>query len=179
MVLHYRLCLLVWCITIARMFVFCHSIDHACSCGTSLSAMHSGVVPHYIGRVGSGGTSLSAMPAGVVPYYKPCLLVLGYCSLHLILVKCKWKKNGYKSGPTLTGVPLHQTSADPVSLSDMPACTVKLCQTCMLGSFLQLHMFVKCCSIWQGIWSVTVPSDMHTGRVPLPHVCKMCRLLFL
>ena len=50
----------------------------------------------------------------------------------------------HKSGAILRGVPLHQTSADPVSLSNMHACTVQLYQTCMLGSFIQLHIFVKC-----------------------------------
>ena len=96
-----------------------------------------------------------------------------------ILVECRWKKDGYKSGATLIWVPLHQTSADPVSLSDMPACTVQLYQICMLGSFIQLHMLVKCCFIRLGIWSVTNPSDMLTGRVPLPRVCKIFRLLYL
>ena len=42
------------------------------------------------------------------------------------LVECRWKKDGYKPGVILTGVLLHQTSADPVSLSDMPACRVLL-----------------------------------------------------
>ena len=42
-------------------------------------------------------------------------------------------------------------SANPVLLSDMPACTVQLYQTCMLGSFIQIHMFVKCFSIRQAI----------------------------
>ena len=36
-------------------------------------------------------------------------------------------------------------SADPVHLSDMLAFTVKLYQTCMLGSFIQIRLFVKCC----------------------------------
>ena len=42
------------------------------------------------------------------------------------LVECRWKKDGYKSCAILTGVLLHKTSADPVSLSDMPACRVLL-----------------------------------------------------
>ena len=78
----------------------------------------------------------------------------------------------HKSGAILRGVPLHQTSADPVSLSNMHACTVQLHQTCMLGSFIQLHVFVRCCYIRQGIWSVTNPSDMLTGRVSLPPIVK-------
>ena len=56
------------------------------------------------------------------------------------------------------------------------ACLYKLqlYQTCMLGSWIHLRMFVKCYSIKQGIWSVTNPSDMPTGRMPLPQGCKIC-----
>ena len=67
-------------------------------------------------------------------------------------------------------------SADKVPLSDMPACTVELYKTCMLGSFIQICAFVKCCFIRQVIWSVTNQSDMHTVRVLLSGVCKTCRL---
>ena len=67
-------------------------------------------------------------------------------------------------------------SADQVPLLDMHSCTVQLYQTCMLGSFIQMHVFVKYCSIRQCIWSITNPSDMPTGRVPLPQVWKTCRL---
>ena len=66
--------------------------------------------------------------------------------------------------------------ADPVPLSDMPACTVQFYQTCMLGSFIQIHIFVKCFSIRQEIWYVTNPSDMPTGKVWLPQVCKTYKL---
>ena len=62
-------------------------------------------------------------------------------------------------------------SADPVPLLDMPAFTMQFYQTCMLGTCIQIRVFVKCCSIRQGIWSVTNPSDMPTGRVPLQQVC--------
>ena len=54
-------------------------------------------------------------------------------------------------------------SADPVPLSDMPACTVQLYQSCMLGSFIQIQVFVKCFSIRQEIWYVTNPPAMPTG----------------
>ena len=64
-------------------------------------------------------------------------------------------------------------SADVVPLSDMPACTLELDQTCMLGSFIQICEFVKCCSIRQCIWSVTNQSDMPTGRLLLSGVCKL------
>ena len=61
-------------------------------------------------------------------------------------------------------------------LSYMPACTVQLYQTCMLGSFIQIHVFVKCFSIRQEIWYATNPPDMPTGRVRLPRVCKNYQL---
>ena len=60
-------------------------------------------------------------------------------------------------------------SADPPS--DIPACTVQLYQTCMLGSFIQIHVFVKCFSTRQEIWYVTNPPDMPTGKVRLPRNC--------
>ena len=53
-------------------------------------------------------------------------------------------------------------TTDP-PLSDMPAFTVQPYQTCMLGSFIQIHVFVKCFSIRQEIWFVTNPPDMSTG----------------
>ena len=64
-------------------------------------------------------------------------------------------------------------SADFVPLTDMLACTVQHYQTCMLGSFIQIRVLVKCCSIMQGIWSVTNLSDMPTDKVPLPWFCKI------
>ena len=67
-------------------------------------------------------------------------------------------------------------SSDLVPLSDMPACTVQLYQTCMLGSFIQIHVFVKCFSIRQGIWYATNPPGMPTGKVRLPRVCKTYQL---
>ena len=66
--------------------------------------------------------------------------------------------------------------ADLVPLSDMPACTVQLYQTCMLGSFIQIHEFVKCFSIRQEILYFTNPPDMPTGKVRLPQVCKTYQL---
>ena len=67
--------------------------------------------------------------------------------------------------------------ADPVPLSDMPACTGQLYQTCMLGSFIQIHVFVKCFSIRHEIWYVTNPPDMPTGKVRLPRVETIAELL--
>ena len=76
-----------------------------------------------------------------------------------------------------SGVIASDMSADPVPLSDMPACTVQLYQTCMLGSFIQIHVFVKCFSIRKEIWYVTNPPDMPTGKVRLPRGCKTYQLL--
>ena len=67
-------------------------------------------------------------------------------------------------------------SADPEPLSDMPACAVQLNQTCMLGSFIQIHVFVKCFSIRQEIWYVTNPPDTPTGLMRLLQVCKTYQL---
>ena len=69
------------------------------------------------------------------------------------------------------GAIIADMSADPVPLSDMPACSVQLYQPCMLGSFIEIHEFVKCFSIRQEIWYITNSPDMHTGKVRLPWVC--------
>ena len=68
-------------------------------------------------------------------------------------------------------------SADPVPLSDMPACTVQLYQTCMLGSFIQIHVFAKRFPIRQENWYVTNLPDIPTGEVRLQRVCKTFLLL--
>ena len=125
----------------------------------------------------------------MVPHYQSCLLVWCHTTGHafwsfataayIYTSRVQTEVGWLQVCATLTGVPLHQTSADPVSLSDMPACTVQLYQTCMLDSFIQLHMCVKCFSIPQGIWSVANPLDMLTVRVPLPRVFKICRQLSL
>ena len=104
------------------------------------------------------------MPFDVVPHYRPCLLVDFSLQPTFWLVECRGKRDGYKS------------SADPVPLSDMPACTVQLYQTCILGSFIQIYVFVKCFSIRQEIWYVTNPLDMPTGKVRLPRGCKTYQL---
>ena len=41
------------------------------------------------------------------------------------------------------GISISDMSADLVPLSDMHACTVQLCQRCMLGLFIQIRVFVK------------------------------------
>ena len=122
MVLHYRSCLLVWYLT----------ISHACWCGASLWVMPSGVVPHcrscllvwclIIGHVCWRGTSL-----------RPCLLV------SFALQPTFWLALQREVGwlqvlcYSYRGAITSDMSADPVPLSDMPACTVQLYQTCMLG----------------------------------------------
>ena len=63
------------------------------------------------------------------------------------------------------GATTSDMSADLVPLSDMPAYTSQLYQTCMLGSFIQIHVFVKCFSIRQEIGYVTNPPDMPTCKV--------------
>ena len=105
---HYRQCLLVWCLT----------ISHAYWCVASLPI---GVLPHYrpFGHTFWCGASSSAMPVGVVPHYRPCLLAWYFTKCHafwsiattinLLLVECRWKKGGYKSGATCTEMPLYQT----------------------------------------------------------------------
>ena len=112
------------------------------------------------------------MPVGVAPHYRPIACWSVSTATAILLVECRCKKDGYKYGATFTS----DMSADPVPLSDMPACTMHLCQTCMMGLFIQIRVFVKCFSIRQGIRSVLNPSDMATGNVPLPQICKTCRL---
>ena len=84
------------------------------------------------------------MHVGVVHHYKPCLLAwyltIGHAfwsiatAINIILVECRWKKVGYKSGATCTEVQVSDISDDTVPFSNMPACIMQLYQTCMLGS---------------------------------------------
>ena len=151
---HYQPCLLVWWIII---------IDHAFWFGTSLSAMPVGVVPHCrscllvwcltIGHTCWYGTSLLAMPAGP------------FCTSTDILTSWEQTEEGWLQVwcYSYRGAITSDMFADPVPLPYMPACTVKSYQTCMLGSFIQIHMFVKCLFIRWEIWYVTNPPDMSTG----------------
>ena len=114
----------------ACLLALCFSICYTCWYGVSLSAVlagmvflisavPAGVVPHFrscllvwcltVGHVFWCGASLYAMSVGVVPHYMPCLLVRFALQPTFWLVECKWKRDGYKSGSTLTEVPLHQT----------------------------------------------------------------------
>ena len=78
------------------------------------------------------------MPVGVVPHYRPCLLVNSHCNWHFA------SRMQMEEGCSAI---ISDMSADTVPLSDMPVCTVKLDQICMLGSFIQIREFVKCCAI--------------------------------
>ena len=92
----------------------------------------------------------------MVSHYQPFLLV--WCLT--ISRVCRY---GVSLSAMPAGAGASDMSVDPVPLSDVPACTVQLYQTCMLGSFIQIHVFVKCFSIRQEIWYVTNPPDMPTG----------------
>ena len=148
----YRRCLLVWCLTTGNAFW----------CGASLSAMPAGVLLPYRSCLLAScliinhaywticnafwcGASSSTMPVGVVPHYRPCLLVwyltIGHAfwsiaiAINILLVECRWKKDGYKSGATCTEVPLYQTCLMIRCFSQK--CLLVQCnyyQTCMLGS---------------------------------------------
>ena len=127
------------------------------------------------------------MPVGVLPHYRPCLLAWCLTIVHGLLVSCHCNSH-FSSRVQMQegwlqvwcyfyrGAITSDMSADPVPLSDMPACTMQLCQTCMMGLFIQIRVFVKCFSFSQGICSVTNPSDMPTDKVPLPQVCNTCQL---
>ena len=112
------------------------------------------------------------MPVGVVHHYRPCLLVPFALQPTFWLVECRGKRYRYSYRGAITS----DMSADPVPLSDMPACTVQLYQTSLLGSFIQIHVFVKCFLIRQESWYVTNSPDMPTGKVRLPKVCKTYQL---
>ena len=74
------------------------------------------------------------MPVGVVPHYRPIACWSVATQTAILLVECRCKKDGYKSNATFTS----DMAADLVPLSDMPACTMQLCRTCMMGSFTRV-----------------------------------------
>ena len=117
---------LVWCLSVGHAF-WCGASLQATTgnsfwCGASLSAMPAGVLPHYrscllvwcliINHAYWCVASLWVMPSGVVPHHQPCLLVwfltvdhacwrgtsLKATAINILLVECRWKKGGYKSG---------------------------------------------------------------------------------
>ena len=127
------------------------------------------------------------MSSGVVPHYRPCLLAwyltIGHACWSVLHFNRHFDQSVQREEVLLQvwcysyrGAITSDMSADPVPLSDMPACTVQLYQTYMLGSFIQIHVFVKCFTIRQGNWYVTNPPDMPTGKVLLPRVCKTYQL---
>ena len=149
------------------------NIGYACWCGASLSAMPSGVVPHY-----------RSCLLVFVPHYQPYLLVwcltIGHaCWSNATATDSFTSRVKMEEGwlqvwwYSYRGAITSDMSADPVPLLDMPDCTVQLYQTYMLGSFIQVRVFANCCSIMHGIWSVTNPSDMPTSEVSLPRVSSL------
>ena len=76
--------------------------------------MPVGAVPH-----------LYTLPVGVVPQYRPCLLVNCHCNRNFT----SWVQMGkgwlHVWCYMYTGAIISDMSADAVSLSDMPACTVQ------------------------------------------------------
>ena len=131
---YYQPCLLMWC------FI----IGHVSCCGTSLSAMPVGVVPHYrpcllmwyltVCHAFWCGASLWAMTSGVVPHhrlggrrgphYRPCLQVYWHFNQYFTIqvrVEDGWLQFCCYS---YRGAITSDMASDPVSLSDMAACTV-------------------------------------------------------
>ena len=166
-VLHYRSCLLVWYLT----------ISYACWCGASLYRPCLLVWCLTTGHAFWCGASLQNVTVGVVPHYRPCLLVRWHCNQHFTIrvrVEEGWLQFCcyYYRGAITSDM-----AADPVSLSDMPACTFNsIRHACWVHLFRYVCVFVKSFSIRQEIWYVTNPPDMPTGKVPLPRVCKTCQL---
>ena len=127
----------------------------------------SGVVSHYqscllmlclsIGHVCWCGVLLSALSSGVVTQYRACRLVWS-----LTIGDVCWCDVYYYSNRSAI---TSDISANPMLLSDMPACTVNSTYT-QLGSFIQICVFVNGCSSKQGLWFVINPSEMPTCGLP-------------
>ena len=87
------------------------------------------------------------MPSGVVPDYQQCLLVWFLIIDHaswsivtatdILLVELQLWCYLY------SGAIIADMSADPVPLLEMSVCTRQLYQTCMLGLFSQIRVFLK------------------------------------
>ena len=89
--------------------------------------MPSGLVPYYqscllvwcltLGHAFWCGASLSALPAWYLTICLTCWSVA--TATEILLVECRWKKDGYKPGATFTEVHItSDMSSDPVPLSD-------------------------------------------------------------
>ena len=151
---HYRPRLQVQCLTISHRSCLlgrCLSISHACWCGASLWVLPSGVMPHY----------------------QQCLLAwylnIGYACWSVATVQpiFYWSSADGRRMVTSLVVPVQRCltsdmSADPVSLSHMPACTVQLYQTCMQCSFIHIPVFVVI--LQQARHLICYKSIRHTYR---------------
>ena len=119
------------------------------------------------------------MPVGVVSHYRPCLLALDLTIYHafwsiatvinILLVECRRKKGGYKSGATCT-----ETCLIIRCHSDMPSCTMQLLSG-MCAGFMNSSTHVCKVLLYQARYLFCYKSsDMPTGRMPLAQGCKTC-----
>ena len=147
--------------------------------------MPVGVVPLYRPCLLGWHLPVGVRSSGVVPHHRPCLLawypIIGHACWSVLRFNqhFNWlSAEGWLQVwcYSYRGSITSDMSADPVPLSDMPVFTVQLHRTCRLGSFIQIHEFVKCFSIRQEIWPFTNLPDMSTGKVRLPRVCKSDQL---
>ena len=90
---------------------------------------------------------------------------------NIILVECRWKKDGCKSGVTCTEC--HYIRHVCCSRATIRCICL---YSATLSDILFRYACLQKCSIRQRILSVTYPPDMPKGRVPLPRVCITCRL---
>ena len=75
------------------------------------------------------------MPVGVAPHYRPCLLANCRCNRHF--TGRVQMEEGLSLVLPKSGAIISDMSADTMPLSDMPAYTVQLYQTYMLGSLFR------------------------------------------
>ena len=91
------------------------------------------------------------MYSGVVPYNRPCLyLTIGHTCWSVLHFNRHFDQLSADEEWWLQvwcysyrGAITSDMFGDPVLNSDMPACRVQLYQTYMLGSFIQIHVFVS------------------------------------
>ena len=120
-------------------------------------------------------TSLSAMSVGVVPQYGPCLLAWYFNIGHA----CWSVAIFYDGRRMVTSLVLPVQRCHYIRCLLIPRHT----HICLLVQYNSIrhacwvHLFrcvyLWCFSIRQGMWSVKNPSDMPTGKVLLPLVCKL------
>ena len=89
-----------------------------------------------------------------------------------LLVECIWKKDGYKSCATHTEMQLHQTWL--LILCHTQICLLVQCDSIKIHTgFIYSDMCICKLLLDQARHlAVAKSSDMPTGRVPLPKVCK-------